>query len=281
MTKELQDHVWKHCLPKEFKEGVKSLYEKFYNEKPHSDCSYGYLGLLIKLFGIYNLTSDAEGEEELLTVPRKDVVELYQECQKTISQCKGTELAGQSIGIRNVIWSFFGSKCLPDEAMDDTMDDTKESNVDSSHGNVDSLEQKPPEPKYKVGEKVECLRNHHIYVIRHLDFDDGIWWYNYGNPAIWIKESDLKPYTEPQENVNLSQETANCDKQFDRILKDSFSKERRLNIAAQFMSAMMSNPSVFHSRLNSEEEDFIIYGSLEFADTLIAEALKGGRNGED
>lgn len=60
MNKELQDKTW-DVLPKEFKEEVKKLYSKFYNEKPHSDCSYGYLGLLIKLFGIHNLVSDAEG----------------------------------------------------------------------------------------------------------------------------------------------------------------------------------------------------------------------------
>lgn len=113
MDKELIDRAWAY-LPKEFKEEVKKLYLKFYNKKPHSDCSYGYIGLLIKLFSIDNLISDAEGEE-MLTVPRKDIVELYQEVQKTISQCKGTELAIQAIGTKNVLWSFFGSKCLSDE----------------------------------------------------------------------------------------------------------------------------------------------------------------------
>ena len=74
-------------------------------------------------------------------------------------------------------------------------------------------------------------------------------------------------------NCNLLKD---CDKQFDNILKDCFSKERRLNIAAQFMSAMMSNPAIFHQHLNAEEEDYILYGSLEFADALIAECGKGG-----
>lgn len=69
MTAETQNLVWS-VLPKEFKEEVKKLYIKFYNEKPPSDCSYGYLGLLIKLFGIHNLTSDAEGEEAASKEPK-------------------------------------------------------------------------------------------------------------------------------------------------------------------------------------------------------------------
>ena len=51
------------------------------------------------------------------------------------------------------------------------------------------------------------------------------------------KLSEPKP-TEPEEKSrNLSQETANCDKHFDNILKDSFRNERRLNMAASATSA--------------------------------------------
>lgn len=78
MTKELQDHVWS-ILPKEFKLEVKKEYRKGYV------CET--LTMLITLFGRHNLTSDAEGEE-ILTVPRKDIVELFQEVQKTISQLR-------------------------------------------------------------------------------------------------------------------------------------------------------------------------------------------------
>lgn len=114
MNKELQDKAWS-VLPKEFKEEVKKYFA-------HYRCAINtYEAIINHIFGRPNLTSDAE-EEEMLTVSRKDVVELYQEVQKTISSCKGTGLAMQSIGIKNVLWSFFGSKCLPD----DTKDDTKE-----------------------------------------------------------------------------------------------------------------------------------------------------------
>lgn len=95
MNKELQDKAWS-VLPKEFKEEVKKLYREF---------AFTREGYYVELFGRHNLTSDAEGEE-MLTVSRKDVVELYQEVQKTISSCKGTALAMQSIGIKNVLWFF-------------------------------------------------------------------------------------------------------------------------------------------------------------------------------
>lgn len=100
MDKKLQDLVWA-VLPKEFKEEVKTLYTMFLNEKNPSDCSYGYLGLLIKLFGIHNLTSDAEGEEEILCVSRNEVRAIYDKID--------------SVWLRQGLERLFGSKCLPDE----------------------------------------------------------------------------------------------------------------------------------------------------------------------
>lgn len=72
------------------------------------------------------------------------------------------------------------------------------------------------------------------------------------------------------ENVNLSQETSNCDKQFDNILKDNFSKELRLNIAAIAMQGLLSNPN---SNTNISE---IVADALNCADALIAESEKEG-----
>lgn len=81
-----------------------------------------------------------------------------------------------------------------------------------------------------------------------------------------LPDEESKP-AKPKENVNLSQETANCDKQFDNILKDSFSKERRLNIATQMVSAYihcegMTDPS------------YIATVAFQLADALIAESEK-------
>ncbi|MBP3511153.1 MAG: hypothetical protein J6K19_03830 [Prevotella sp.] len=118
MDKELINRAWS-VLPKEFKEEVKKV-ARIYSGRTSAlfggerHIANKFLDEFIGLFGFHNLTSDAEGEE-MLTVPRRDIIELYQEVQKTISQCKGTELAIQAIGIKNVLWSFFGSKCLPGE----------------------------------------------------------------------------------------------------------------------------------------------------------------------
>lgn len=117
MTKELQDLAWS-CLPKEFKEEVKKEYQKGYV------CET--LAMLITLFGHHNLTSDAEGEE-MLTVSRKQVLEIYQYNEDILSL---DPTHSGAILLKSTFQELFGSKCLPD-------------NVDTLADNVDSLEQKP------------------------------------------------------------------------------------------------------------------------------------------
>lgn len=116
----------------------------------------------------------------MLTVPRKDIVELYREVQKTTSQCKGTELATQAIGIRNVIWSFFGSKCLPDEKVSDSTPLV--------------------EPKFKPNDKV--IFESEVCTITQVCSKDCTYTLmedETGAFIAWIDESDLEPYTEPEE----------------------------------------------------------------------------------
>lgn len=257
--KELQDLAWS-LLPKEFKEEVRKLYAKFYNEKPHSDCSYGYLGLLIKLFGIHNLTSDAEGEE-MLTVPRKELQASYD-----YHKARGHHL------LADTLYGLFGSKCLPDDNED----------------NVTTKELKPAEPKFKVGDKVRykgfigtvCQIEETDYVIRNSVGGDLIG---------WIKESDLEPYTEPTKNVNFSQNIANCDKHLDNILKDS-SRNNRLQIAAMAMQGILSNYTMLQNLTEGETTTEGVFrriakASLNYTDALIKEAqsstqsLCGAKNG--
>lgn len=237
MDKTTQDLAWR-VLPKEFKEEVKKEYRKGYV------CET--LTMLITLFGHHNLTSDAEGEE-ILTVPRKDIVELFQEVQKTISQCKGTALAVQSVGIKNVLWSFFGSKCLPDNVA------TSAPNVDSSHGNIDSLSQNPPE---------NCNKANHISTddskpAEPTDFGREVNFPTKNNPTIYLKKSK------------------NCD--------------NRLQIAAMAMQGILSNIDLFKNVLETGTEtlsgDGISYravakASLLFADALIAESEKRSGHGK-
>lgn len=134
MNKELQDLVWS-ILPKEFKEEVKKIY-----------CTPGHRAevytLLQNLFGAGNLTSDAEGEVELLHVTRQKVMGLYANAKKlhdlyTNATCiNGAESStiDSTAGTMRVLKNLFGSKCLPDELTED--------NFAKLHG--DNLS---PEPK--------------------------------------------------------------------------------------------------------------------------------------
>lgn len=156
-------------------------------------------------------------------------------------------------------------------------------------------EPKPAEPKFKVGDKVRYKEfvgtvyqiEETDYVIRNLAD---------GKLIGWLKESDLEPYTEPtnedfvtlgvesaeylrksleeSDYRNLSQEAANCDKHFDNILKDSFSKERRLNIAAMVMQGIMANPSPQMVEMDAHRVADL---AILMADTLIDECEKGDK----
>lgn len=78
------------------------------------------------------------------------------------------------------------------------------------------------------------------------------------------------------ENVNLSQETANCDKQFDTILKDSFRNHNRLQIAAMAMQGILSNSDWRGYRGGNDQEVGmnIAKASFGFADALLTEFEK-------
>lgn len=123
MTKELQDLAW-NCLPKEFKEEVKKIY-----------CTPGHRAevytLLQNLFGAGNLASDAE-VEEMLTVSRKRVQEVYSYNEEILSQDPAHSGA---ILLKKKLQDLFGSKCLPDELTED--------NFAKLHGDNLSPEPKP------------------------------------------------------------------------------------------------------------------------------------------
>ena len=116
MTKELQDHVWS-ILPKEFKEEVKEVY---LNAVEHHPCGYNHKTDLLKyLFGHHNLTSDAEGEDEMLCVSRKQIDALQGEIFKAIMDAHDADdwqdAAHYILDVmpRSFV-ALFGSKCLSD-----------------------------------------------------------------------------------------------------------------------------------------------------------------------
>ena len=214
MNTELQNIAWS-ILPKEFKEEVKKYFA-------HYRCALNtHEAIINHIFGRHNLTSDAEGETELLTVTRQKVMGLYANAKKihnlyTSATCINANESQQidiCIGIMSVLDTLFGSKCLPDEVV--------------VAGNATTSESKPAEPEEK--------------------------------------------------SRNLSQETANCDKHFDNILKDSFRNHNRLHIAAIMVHGALSNPNIIRSCSDFESNDeYIVRTALLYADTLIAECEKGG-----
>lgn len=134
MNKELQDHVWKHCLPKEFKKEVKAHYAglntayKVYLSKDslsNEECDRcnvlrEKMALYQMYFGIDNLTSDAEGDDEMLTVSRKQIDALQGEIFKAIMDAHDADdwqdAAHYILDVMpRSFAALFGSKCLPDE----------------------------------------------------------------------------------------------------------------------------------------------------------------------
>lgn len=90
------------------------------------------------------------------------------------------------------------------------------------------------------------------------------------NVGIDVDAKYLEPYTEPREDhIGENHEMV---KDFDTILKDGFSKERRLTIAAMAMQGMLSNTT----RFSSYEISDLVRISLNCADALITESKGGG-----
>ena len=273
MNKELQDHVWKHCLPKEFKEEVK----KMYNGHILNDLDYGRNSALINLFG-ENLTSDAEGEDEMLTVSRNRLMDAFNSA-KIIATSKMSSkiLAGAADMCIKTFEDVFGSKCLPDNVA------TSESNVDSLDGSVESLEPTPAEPKFHVRQKVKFKGKDYSLEIAAIEKWDDCNEYQY-KLAGWkhsYRESDLEPYTEPTETFTdtcqsqcKSQEESDRDL-CDKLIQRGFKNHNRLTIAARMMQGLICAPLVPGVDPNPPTEQ-LAQTAFRLADALIAEAEKGG-----
>ena len=85
--------------------------------------------------------------------------------------------------------------------------------------------------------------------------------------AKWVNEFWLMPCEDPKPEKLCKSEHSS--EQFDRIIKDDFKKQNRLNIAAMAMAGMLASPVDYH-------DDNIVKFALEYADALIAAAEKGG-----
>lgn len=292
MNKELFDRAWA-CLPREFREEVKKMYfnSRKYDGRIACACE--------KLFGTHNLTSDAEGEE-MLTVSRKRVQEMYAANERIKADFPDRETAHISDHINHVLRHLFGSKCLPDD-LSKLQASCRQVNVDSlpqnppencdnkSHISADC--NKPAEPKFKIGDKVRYRPSGEVY---EVEGKTGRQHYALKGWLTDIVESDLEPYTRSNPNpsnsrelklstaedksevnyVNLSQNIKNCD--------------NRLQIAAMAMHGILSNGNAIQYAINNfrlqdgsrNRYQAVAECSLAFADALIAESEKRSEHGK-
>lgn len=218
MNKELQDLTWS-VLPKEFKEEVKKIYstllaniKMYQGDNPEQvgttypilwERTLGIKNTLCRIFGEYNLTSDADGEDdEILHVSRKKLQYFYEKLRKV-----GESHA--AFALQNL----FGSKCLPDESESPKLSKVekvgKDCNVDSLPTNVDSSDDCKAEPKFKVGDIVRFKYCCTTYQIDGFKILDGVMLYQVGE--VWAEESDIEPYIEP----DTSHETLVCENHSD------------------------------------------------------------------
>lgn len=217
--------------------------------------------------------------KELLTCEKYKV-------EEALNYCDELDSISGSHNMRNwgeqMIAYLFGSKCLPD----------------AREVNFATKKPQPAEPKFKhkIGDKVRIVND-----ISHNNKYKGditeIVYIDESNPnapykvdiydeefgvGLWCQESDLEPYTEQREDLippNSGElESQEADKQFNTIIKDSFAKERRLNIAAQIVASMVGSDdwTTWRGGTNKEIWHNMAKSSLEIADALIDECEKGG-----
>lgn len=212
MNKTAQNLTW-NCLPLEVKKEVKRQYQIAINVKEYyTECTLEYL------FGIDNLTSDAEGEE-MLTCEKSKAMRLYSHLLDLVENERMSEhysgwcdLEREYIALfgENVFADYFGSKCLPDE--------------DAHEDNFVKSEPKPAEPKFKKWDKVlvkadtAISKDMEIYKIlpseiKRIDGETALIGMlpNVMICDMQVRLGNLEPYTEPTQQPTT--DCSNLDKQ--------------------------------------------------------------------
>lgn len=232
-----------------------------YTQKLAHDYAFDRAYALGKQFGNSEQV-DAEGEE-ILTVSRKRVQEMYSYNEEILSQ---DQTHSGAILLKKKLTDLYGSKCLPDE----------------NSSNVEKLE-KNDEPKYKrgdivmydgtvqtiVSENVRCGREYYLSGVEYP-----------------VAESDLEPYTEPTDfdrEVNFPAKN-NLAIYFNK----SKNCDNRLQIAAMAMQGILSNGNAIQYAINNfrlqdgsrNRYQAVAECSLAFADALIAESEKRSEHGK-
>lgn len=210
---------------------------------------------------------DTEGEE-ILTVSRKKVQDLFEERQfvydvnKDIVNRENAGLALLNHAAMLSLVDLFGTKCLPDNVV------ISASNVNTSHGNVGSLE-----PKFTKGSMVHCTSFGY-------EGDYKVLGYTGGSSKCYdcidengyhfrFHESDLDFYTGQEEKT-----VTDCDR-FGNSFKDSFREHIWLNVAAMAMQGLLSAPVDNNFVIGKSPSDIAEYAA-RCADALITLAEELG-----
>lgn len=259
MDKELQDLAWPN-LPKEFKKHIIKVY-KAALEVSRADAHF-----LENIFGIDNLTSDAEGEE-MLYVSRKEVQGIYKESKHIVSnEVYSSKLYSMHLQIMCVLENLFGAKCLPDSVADkDTFSSKK--------------------PKYHLGQRMYIKYINKIGIIDIVQGynkeEDGIYYHLKVEPKgkATVREENLQPYEEPkpaEQNIpmNLQEPKLEPKKEVDLelIIKDlkntlekSITKEKYINIVLSILQGLLSSG-----------KNRVVDDAFAIADALVKELNKRG-----
>lgn len=129
MNKELIDRAWA-CLPAEFCREVKKYYRILHEQYKEYDGLHfetakakvqERIVALQYFFGLHNLTSDADGEDEMLCVSRKEVIRNFKEQVAWKNHHQSSQHDRDiAMGWCNALQFLFGPKCLPDEEQSKT-----------------------------------------------------------------------------------------------------------------------------------------------------------------
>ena len=186
MKKKLQDLAWA-CLPKEARDEARRIYHYKCSVKDYDE---GANDTLESLFSFHNLTSDTE-PEEMLVLPRIDAIEEYKQATADLARTGDLKYRGK----RELLKSFFGDKCLPDEKL------TK-SKQEMETEIKESTTQVKPKPRFKVGDKVRVIEDgiYKGFITEVISIDESDEDYPYQIDSYrafeegrWFSDSDLAP----------------------------------------------------------------------------------------
>lgn len=259
MNKELQDKVWNHCLPREFKEEVKKIYNDLLNEHlipDIEDSVNNQMLILEEIFSYHNLTSDAENPANVTSKPKFKVGDYV-----TVHFENGKRMVGH---INEVLL---------------------DGSYDVDLGNGCMMHNVKPEritqytnEKYKSGDKVKSISDGQTGTVLKIDknrypqqyivVDDN----SDGLIAGYFTESDLEPYTEPHnvEDKEVSKPTHSFGMEEEKSEPATSTLPIRLQVATAAMQGLLNATSAERFTLRIKPSA-IAKAAVEYADALLAE----------